>query len=628
MSSDLWERPFRFFDVFKADKGALLLIALLRLSALFGLLLYFIPKLETFNNPVIVQGALGSFGLYTLLLLFVTIIQPDWLLNRTCNLAQILGDVGFYTLFYYLSANPRSDIYLLYLLPLFTAVRFLEVSWTLPLLGVVLVCFNTLVYLFYQGQIYQGQIEQLGIFSALLLAFARNFALSALMLFQQTQQQTKLAAQLLASDNQVRDLTRERARWFETYTHLGKRLAGFGDLEELQHFVVAEIQARLQTETCTLFLLDTQGEYLLRKATVGVEESWLTEEKYRIGEGIVGSTLTTTGAQKYGKPIRTSDADHYPVVNPETIKQYQQKLRSGQVKHLITVPLNGQERSFGVLRVLNKLTPAGDLSPTGFSQEDEDFLMTIAAMMAIALEHGRLLTEHKAYLQEIKALHDASQAVLSSGQQQDVLHKIVTLAGRVSGSAYTGVALVGEGGTLSTSVEDRKTRVALHKRARPQSGFTYKIIQGGEMYVCDDTAIDPQIHNPVILEMGYRSYAGLPIITRNKVRGVLYVHSPLPYAFCQKQELLQIFLEHRRPFENVRPHFARLTHPWRPRSSAALSRAFAPRFPSRRPAIRGFLPAKRRPGPAADGPVRPRRRRCRHRFFHRRSARRQCRCRR
>lgn len=664
------ERLIKIYDILDTDKGTLALLTWLRGGMWCALFFYY--WISFADEPIDAGrwrfvGGLGFFAIYALLCIWIELTASEWLLRRPALYAQVLADITFYTFFYALANTPRSDIYLLYLLPLFTAVRFLGIEQGVGICVVVVICFNTVLF---SARVTGNDLERLKLIRLLLarnfilggftffMAFRRRFSvpdavrrqdrqlrstfdgssagicvvdqhqrilaindvlrkrhgdfqsgqtcaqyfgcaaqsgcrwctvrsanpggqhsleahahlfhdstaqpysasIAALPMLDdrgtvvgaialvtdisaQTRQIQELEDELDESTDQVRDLTLARAKWLATYNDLGKRLAGLADQEELLQFVVKETRARLTAEVSSIFLREPHSNWLVRRATAGIDEQWLADEKYLIGESIVGRTLTPVRDQKYGQPLRLINVAQDERINPAMLVRYEAKLASGRLHSLITVPLNGQQGSFGVLRVLNKLDSSGGLAPEGFTQEDEDFLVTIASMIAIAVENTRLLTEVTHYLREIKAVHDASQAASSSSQWREILHTIVTLAGRVSGSDLTGVVLVSKGGALAPSVEDRPPGRPLHLRAR-KDGITHSIIRHKQPFFCDDVTEQPQNHNPIIVEEGYRSYAGLPIITRNRVRGVLFVHSYAPNAFSRKQDLLTIFCHH------------------------------------------------------------------------------------
>ncbi len=101
------------------------------------------------------------------------------------------------------------------------------------------------------------------------------------------------------------------------------------------------------------------------------------------------------------------------------------------------------------------------------------------------------------------------------------------------------MVLVGEDGRLVTSIEDHEVGAPLHIRAR-RDGLTRKVIATGQPELLDNV-VDDGRHNPIIIEQGFKSYAGVPIVSGGKVRGVLFVHSFHPHAFTQCVPLLTLF---------------------------------------------------------------------------------------
>ncbi|MFN8492658.1 MAG: GAF domain-containing protein [Caldilineaceae bacterium] len=367
-----------------------------------------------------------------------------------------------------------------------------------------------------------------------------------------TQHEQQLAQTLAQTQGRERDLTQERAKWLQTYNDLGKRLTGYADLEGLLQFVVDQVKVKMNVEVASLFLFDRHNEFLVRKSTAGIEAEWEPDEKYRMGDGLVGNTVAPVGEQKYGRPLHFVEADKDPHINLVYLHKYQEKLQSHLLKHLVTVPLNGKDRSFGVLRVINKLEKNGALSQTGFIQKDVDFLVTIASMIAIAVENTALLQETKQYLSDIKAVHDSSQTVASSLNREEMLNKVVNIAGRVSSSDHTSIVLVDDEGRLIMSVEDHPIQPPPHERARP-TGMTTQILKTHQAVFVADVTDNPSVHNPAILDCGFRSYAGIPIVARQKLLGVLFVHSKQTNAFAHQADILEIFCNHvATALENIR----------------------------------------------------------------------------
>ena len=656
----IWARLLALAKRAETDRGLLTLIWFLRFGALLGLGIYFVTNQISYSEYTLFQirMALLIFFAYVVVSGAVGTFRFEWFLSQKVKLAQVVIEVGLYSFFYYLTQEPQSEVYFLYFLPLFVAVRYLSTPWALVTLGLasislyialhnmaasfsdhsivqiyvyreLFVVGMTLLYALRRrhsviadfqeeksqlisafkpftdglyvmdkearllfandtlqarhgpyapgqscssyfmckeqlcawcpsiknwGDPYADMQKQEGTFidrdghpyrvevSCCPLPDEGGQAIGAIVLVRdlskQKEAERQLEEELQRIERRAQALTSERTKWLETYNEMGKRLAGFGDPEELMQFVVNEAKDRLSAETSALFLLENNR--LVRKAIAGVESDWFPEESYEVGEGITGQAMVPDHDAKYGEPVLRNDVDENPLVIQLHLARYKERLNTHEVKHLIAVPLNGQEKSFGVLRVVNKLDGKGQLCAQGFRQEDMDFLVTIASMVAIAIENTRLLGEAMQRLQEISALYQASQVVTSSLDIEEVLSRIISLAGDVAGSDHTGVVLVGENGRLVTSVEDHQVGAPLYMRARP-NGITRQVINTRQPMFFDELQDDGMTHNPVVVEQGFRSYGGVPITARDEVQGVLFVHSFKPNAFRGRGPLLSTF---------------------------------------------------------------------------------------
>ena len=845
-TSDEWNRYlYKLSKQFENDKVLLILNWSLRMLALMFLVAYFVERQETYSpsDIAMIRKGLLLFFAYQMLSGFFGIINSDWFLRKEVKLVQVLVELMFYTAFYYLTGDPRSEAFYLLFIPLFMAVRFLDprlailciliaciclygVLWGLESnsrsdflfhgysLGIIYwprVIFMVGVTLSYLLRRHSSMISELreddteitnllksledGVFVVdlqLRLQFVNDtlqarhgsfiagqpcqeyfrcqdilcqrnqeigkdhnplstpvkeegvfvdqdgdhyqvevslrplpdesgeivgFIAIVRDLEKQKQTLKELREQLHLYGNQVQSLTLQKATWQDTYAEMGRRLTRIEDRNSLLQFVVEETMKRLHAETSCLFILE--HDELRRIAIAGISKNQINEEHYHRGQGITGKVVEPGEGGRYGQSVRSNNVDHDPEVIREYLNEYQVVLKTRQVKHLVAVPLNGDEKSFGVLRVVNKLDTRGRLDEEGFSQEDEDFLVTIAAMVAIALENNRLLDEARqqyeqisnlytiadtmleisrvvntnlnkkellqnlldevsrvitfdsisiqlvednqlrvieckgftdrekvmslrfplhdrgfpnscvittgepllladvrqkyphfleqaAYYQSgnirawlgvplihrnnvigmiafdhsqpgfynkemqdraimfanqvaialanaqlfqeklaqmvsLKSLYQASQVAASPLELTQVLRKIVKLTDDVVKSDHTGVVVIGENGELVTSVETRLVGDELHERAR-DNGVTQQVIRTRRPIFFENvTPEDGAVHNPAILQNHFRSYAGFPIISGKKVRGVLFVHSLMPGQFKEWEKLLRTF---------------------------------------------------------------------------------------
>jgi len=140
---------------------------------------------------------------------------------------------------------------------------------------------------------------------------------------------------------------------------------------------------------------------------------------------------------------------------------------------------------------------------------------------------------------ELAAMHRVLTAMTRTFDLREVLDELVHQAGSALGSFYTSVVMVDEHGNLGIDAEDFQGVPPLGVRARP-SGYTRRIINTGEYVVVNNTDRDRDT-NPALLDMGVKSYAGVPINVGGQTVGVLFVHSLEPNAFGDRVGLLSGF---------------------------------------------------------------------------------------
>jgi PAS domain S-box-containing protein len=154
-------------------------------------------------------------------------------------------------------------------------------------------------------------------------------------------------------------------------------------------------------------------------------------------------------------------------------------------------------------------------------------------------------------VEQLAALSSASQAVTSSLELNQVLAEVVSLASEVVASDYTSVLLVDEAGHMSQSAENLSGVPAIEYRVR-EEGFTSWIVRSLQALVVDEIgesgAVSPDLGegaphaaNPHLAEAGVQSLVGLPLVARDRLLGVLYLHSLRPRAFQGQMTLLTAF---------------------------------------------------------------------------------------
>jgi len=202
-------------------------------------------------------------------------------------------------------------------------------------------------------------------------------------------------------------------------------------------------------------------------------------------------------------------------------------------------------------------------------------LLVMGLLLVLAVYAQFVITERKQAEEALKlraeqlaALSQASQVVTASLELDQVLAEIVSLAGRVVTSDYASVVLVDEAGNASQSAENLPGVPGIEYRIRDK-GLTSWIIHSRQSAIINEIGEDgaitpnlgegaPRFANPPIVEAGVKSVAGLPLMVKDRLLGVLYLHSLHPGAFHGRLPLLTTFanqaaiaIENARLYEQV-----------------------------------------------------------------------------
>ena len=162
--------------------------------------------------------------------------------------------------------------------------------------------------------------------------------------------------------------------------------------------------------------------------------------------------------------------------------------------------------------------------------------------------------------QELAALHQVLTSITHTLDLDKVIKEIVSQVGKALEANYTSIVMVNEDGSLGVGSEEFVGIPSLSTKTQPHGvtrrivditpppitarphGVTRKILDSGEPVIIDD--VDTvEGTNPVLLAAGIRSYAGVPIKSKNTIIGVLFVHNTRRNAFAGKTKLLVAFAD-------------------------------------------------------------------------------------
>jgi signal transduction histidine kinase len=349
--------------------------------------------------------------------LYVLVLGADALVERAHSAptglirVQIGADLAFFSAFFILNGNPHSNLVLALLLPLMLAARYLR-SWAavgvLFSSGVLMLGSVGLIWLL---QAYQGHTAHTLVMWLLSEAsFGRNaplrdwfiscalFAIVTFPVIRVSQLQRRIAAQHKQIEQQHAQTQQQHAEQRQRINLLSKavsRLAGTRNIDAIVQEALEIGQRELNCEAISLFIFE-QGRYR-RHASRGLHDGYFAEESYAPGEGITGCVIAADAT--IGQAVRVNDVLSDPRVKQLNVARYRDVLSSRTTAHLLAVPLNGANRTFGILRAINRLQPNRQIDPEGFRLSDEHTLDMLAALLALAYSMARRIDKVQAIFQ-------------------------------------------------------------------------------------------------------------------------------------------------------------------------------------------------------------------------------------
>lgn len=175
------------------------------------------------------------------------------------------------------------------------------------------------------------------------------------------------------------------------------------DLRDALRIIVTRVKAALEADVCSVYLSDNDREQQVLMATDGYHQAAVSQTRLGAGEGLVGAI-----AQRE-EPINLEDAGLDP--------RYRLTAETGEeVYHgFLGVPIIQHRKVLGVLVVRKR-------GCQRFSDDDETFLVTLAAQLAGAITHAEASGEIDRMLEEpggdrfsLKGIPGAPGVVLGRG---------------------------------------------------------------------------------------------------------------------------------------------------------------------------------------------------------------------
>ncbi|HLG15371.1 MAG TPA: GAF domain-containing protein [Blastocatellia bacterium] len=342
------------------------------------------------------------------------------------------------------------------------------------------------------------------------------------------------------------------------------------DLEKILHVVLTGVTAGygLGLNRAVLLLLDQSRKILVGQMGIGeldsqkAQASWDYDHKhglYNFGpyvERLEKGQQATTPVGDMAKTLRirvdTEGNDVFSRVVKKREPLRVQRENLGELPEpfrrifepqstVVVVPLVARGSAIGLLVVDNKFTE------DPITDELLELLITFANSAAIAVGNLRLLQDTKLSHQRMKALFEASDALVSPVDPDQVLASVVEQARLAADAELVRMILIDEFGNARMEVASGNRRHDLTGSIRREGGISMDVMNTGEFVAIEDVE-DVEARgrvNPIYRKAGIKAALCLPLSLHGRRIGVVWVSYDRPRPFPRHEiEPLQLFVNH------------------------------------------------------------------------------------
>ncbi|HSH01052.1 MAG TPA: GAF domain-containing protein [Anaerolineae bacterium] len=307
---------------------------------------------------------------------------------------------------------------------------------------------------------------------------------------------------------------------------IARVLSGAWDLDTTLDLIAQKTTEVMEVDSCTIYLLDTDGEMLRMRASTGLAKRAVGRAALRVGEGMTGLAVLS------GEPVHAVAAQAHPAY-----KKVEEADELGFTS-LLAVPMSLEGRPIGGLNVQT-------LEAHAFTENEVATLGFISDLAAGALTKAELHDAQRRQIEELRTLARVSEAVTSPQYLDDILNVVTTMAARSMEAAVCALFLLNERGThLELRAVKRAAGEWRPRRPLPLGeGVTGQVAVTGEvMYVADVRVDERYVDADQVRAEGLVSLLSVPLSVRDRVIGVLNCYTAKEHLFTDEQKTLFLTL--------------------------------------------------------------------------------------
>lgn len=204
--------------------------------------------------------------------------------------------------------------------------------------------------------------------------------------------------------------TKKKAIQFDKLVQVSQSITSERYLDEILNLIVVVTAEMLNSQICSIMLLDAKGKELAMKATQSLSEDYKRKPNIKVDQSLSGEVVKTR------KPIVVFD------VRLEERYAYRDLAIKEGLSSMLSVPMVVKDKIIGIINVYTK-------EPHEFSQEEINVLQMVANQAAIAVENTKLMEETlkaKEALETRKLVERAKGILMRlQGFSEEAAHKLI-----------------------------------------------------------------------------------------------------------------------------------------------------------------------------------------------------------
>jgi signal transduction histidine kinase len=275
-------------------------------------------------------------------------------------------------------------------------------------------------------------------------------------------------------------------------------VAGGLELESTLHRIV---MAAAELTSARYAALGVLGDDALHRAFVHTGMDAETVRRIGAlprGHGVLGHVTRVGRAVRVDELSRHPASVGFPAHHP-------------MMHSFLGVPVGIGERVVGNLYLADK--------EGGFTAEDEDVVVALAAAAAVAVDNAQLYEDARRREAWVGAAQEVATAMLSGADEDEALELVATRAREVAGAAVAGLVLPDGCDEWVLEVIDGPGAADLIGLVMPAGGRTRAVIAAGSGMLADDLSTEPGVLVPALRRYGPALYA--PLVADGETLGVL-----------------------------------------------------------------------------------------------------------